>query len=64
MKRAIEKVSKKVSLKDFSQEDSDLRYWLSKTPQERLRAVTFLIEQNLKPGQKMDRSYHNIIKMK
>ena len=64
MKRAIAMVSNKISLKDSNQDDSDLNYWLSKTPQERLSAVTYLVNQNLKPGQKMDRTYMNIIKMK
>ena len=50
MQRKMAMVAKQINLKDPNQEESDLDYWLSKTPQERLQAVTFLI------GQKMDRT--------
>ncbi len=50
-------VSKQISLKDTNQDVYDLEYWLSKTPQERLQTVTFLIRQNMPIGQKMDRTY-------
>ena len=38
----MEKVIKKTSLKE---KQSDLEYWLSKTPQERLEALEFLRQQ-------------------
>jgi hypothetical protein len=40
-----------------------MEYWLSKTPQERLSAVTFLINQNMAPGKQMDTTIHNHLKM-
>ena len=56
MQRKMAIVAKQINLKDPNQEESDLDYWLSKTPQERLQAVTFLIRQNMAIGQKMDRT--------
>lgn len=49
-------VAKQIHLKDPHQEEADLAYWLSKTPQERLQAVTILIRQNMIEGQRMDRT--------
>lgn len=49
----MEKVIKKTTLKDSS---SDLKYWLKKSPQERLDALEFLRQQyinfnkNAQPG--------------
>ena len=57
MERKMAMVSKQISLKDINQDAYDLEYWLSKTPQERLQTVTFLIRQNMPIGQKMDRTY-------
>jgi hypothetical protein len=57
MKRKIALVGKQVSLHNDEQPADDLQYWLSKKPQERLAAVTFLVRQNLKPNQRMDKSY-------
>jgi hypothetical protein len=56
MQRKIAMVAKQINLKDINQEEVDLAYWLSKTPQERLQAVTFLVHQNMSIGQKMDRT--------
>lgn len=58
MERRMAMISKQISLKDPNQEGNDLEYWLSKTPQERLQAVTFLIRQNIPNGVKMDRTFH------
>ena len=55
---------KKVNLKDYDQSFEDMQYWLSKSPQERIAAVTFLIHQNLSPGERMDRSHIVRLKMK
>lgn len=33
------------------QELEDMEYWLSKSLQERIAAVTYLVQQNLEPGQ-------------
>ena len=57
MARKMAMISKQISLKDTNQEDYDLDYWLSKTPQERLQTVTLLIRQNMIIGQKMDRTF-------
>ncbi len=64
MERKIAMVVTQRNLKDKNQSLEDMNYWLSKTPQERLSSVTFLINQNLKPGQKMDRSKSSQIYLK
>ena len=56
MQRKMAMVAKQIDLKDPNQEEADLKYWLSKTPQERLQAVTFLIRQNMVAGQRMDKT--------
>ena len=60
--RKIVPVVKKGLLKDLEKEDSDLDYWLSKTPQERIAAITFLVMSSLKPGTRMDRTHVVVIK--
>jgi len=37
-------------------EQEDLLYWLDRSPRERMEAVTFIISQYLKPGQRLDRT--------
>ena len=56
MAREMKMVLNRLSMKESNQAALDLQYWLSKTPQERLAAVTFLINQNLAPGQRMDKT--------
>lgn len=56
MTRKIAMVSHQTSLKTGNQAADDLQYWLTKPPQERLAAVTFLVNQNLRPSQRMDKS--------
>ena len=63
MSRKIVLVSNQVDLHHNHSED-DLNFWLSKEPQERLAAVTFLVRQNLQPNQRMDKSYTAQRKMK
>ncbi len=63
MKRKIALVVRKVNMKNTNQSIEDMEYWLSKTPQERLSAVTFLINQNMAPGKRMDKTIHNQLKM-
>jgi hypothetical protein len=41
----IKKVVSKYSLADWSRIKDDLRYWLSKSPQQRIEAVEFLRKQ-------------------
>lgn len=57
MQRKMAMVANQINLKDSNQEEMDLDYWLSKTPQERIRAVTTLIRQNMSAEQKMDRTF-------
>ncbi|GGH22172.1 hypothetical protein ACN9ML_02080 [Dyadobacter endophyticus] len=56
MTRKIAMVKRVVDMKTHCQPSDDLEYWLSKTPQERLAAVTFLVNQMLKPGERMDKT--------
>ncbi|MBO9614680.1 MAG: hypothetical protein J7619_18410 [Dyadobacter sp.] len=56
MNRKIAMVKRQFDMKTHDQANEDLEYWLTKTPQERIAAVTFLVNQQLKPGQKMDRT--------
>ncbi len=56
MERKIAAIVRKVSMKDANDADRDVAYWLSKTPQERIAAVTFLVMQTLKPGERMDKT--------
>jgi hypothetical protein len=55
--RKIVPVVKKGLLKELEAEDGDLDYWLSKTPNERIAAITFLVLSSIKPGTRMDRTH-------
>ena len=57
-------VKHQYDMKTHDQASRDLEYWLTKTPQERLAAVTFLIKQKLKPGQGMDKTVFSTRKLK
>jgi len=54
--RKIVPVVRKALLKDIDEEYEDMLYWLSKTPQERIAAVTELRSHFLKPGQRLDKT--------
>ncbi len=56
MRRKIAKIFNQTDLKNSNQALEDFSFWQSKTPQERLAAVTFLVNQNLKPSQRMDKT--------
>jgi hypothetical protein len=56
MGRKIAMIFNQTGLKNGSQAIDDLAYWAAQTPAERLAAVTFLVNQNLKPFQRMDKS--------
>lgn len=56
VQRKIAMVFNQIGLKDTNQEAYDLNYWMSKTPQERMQAVTHLVRQNMSSGQKMDKT--------
>jgi hypothetical protein len=62
--RKIAMVKRQVDMKAADQVEDDLNYWLSKTPQERIAAVTFLVNQLLKPFQRMDKTVFSQRKMK
>jgi hypothetical protein len=63
-RRTMALVVKRTLLKNHNEKAEDLKYWLSKTPQERIAAVTFLRSQILKPGQRMDKTFGRMTKMK
>lgn len=54
--RKIAMVVNKYNMYEHDQAADDLSYWLSKTPLERISAVTFLVNQTLKLGQRMDKT--------
>lgn len=56
MARKIAMVKSEVEMGKVTQANNDLQYWLSKTPQERIATVTFLVRQMLESGERMDRS--------
>ncbi|MBB6002685.1 hypothetical protein [Arcicella rosea] len=56
MRRKIAMVFNQTDLKNSNQSLEDFSFWLSKTPQERLAAVTFLVNRNLKTFQRMDKT--------
>jgi len=49
-------VVRKAVLKDIDEGYEDILYWLSKTPQERIAAVTELRSHSLSPGQRIDKT--------
>jgi hypothetical protein len=49
-------VVRKAVLKEIDEGYEDMLYWLSKTPQERIAAVTHLRSHSLTPGQRMDKT--------
>lgn len=51
----IQAVVRKGPMKEVD-EQNDLLYWLSRSPKERMKAVTFIISQFTKPGQLLDRT--------
>ncbi|CAG5068592.1 hypothetical protein DYBT9623_01324 [Dyadobacter sp. CECT 9623] len=64
MDRKIAMVKQQINMKTGDQAADDLDYWLTKTPQERLAAVTFLISQVLEPSQRMDKTFFSQRNMK
>jgi hypothetical protein len=62
--RKIVPIANKGPLKGFEEKQKDLDYWLSRSPQERVAAVTSIIRQSMAIGQKMDRSVYGTRKMK
>ncbi len=62
--RSIMPVVTKKPLKALDEKKQDLEYWLSRPAKERLAAVTFIISQSLKKGQRMDKTIVHFKKMK
>ncbi len=54
--RKMAMVASKYNMYEHDQASEDLNYWFTKSPLERLSAVTFLVKQYLKPGQRMDKT--------
>ncbi|MFW0717343.1 hypothetical protein [Pedobacter sp. N23S346] len=54
--RKMAMIVRKFNMYEHDQAADDLNYWLSKSLVERISAVTFLVNQTLKPGQKMDKT--------
>ncbi len=52
----IAPVVRQAVLKDIDEGHEDMLYWLSKTPQERIAAVTRLRAGSLQPGQRMHKT--------
>ncbi|TDH18515.1 hypothetical protein EXU57_23055 [Segetibacter sp. 3557_3] len=48
-------VVRKVALKKADDTGNDLDYWLSKSPRERMAAVTSIVSQSLDEGQRLDK---------
>ncbi|MBB6609996.1 hypothetical protein H7F15_03010 [Pontibacter sp. Tf4] len=51
----IQAVVRKGPMKEIDEQE-DLRYWLSRSPKERIEALTFIVSQYLKPGQRLDKT--------
>lgn len=62
--RSIMPVVTKQPLKALDEKKQDLEYWLSRPAKERLAAVTFIISQSLKKGQRMDKTIVHFKKLK
>jgi len=52
----IQKIVKKISLNDPDQIKSDLEYWLSRTPEERISAVEILRRQKYGDDLRVDKT--------
>lgn len=63
--RQITPVVRKVAMKEADDRIYDLEYWLSQPPNNRLEAVTFIISQSLKKGQRLDRTavHHKLFRL-
>jgi len=62
--RKIQMVGNRVNRKDHDEEAQNKTYWLSRTPDERLDAVTMLRSQVLTKGQRMNKEFAMKRKMK
>jgi hypothetical protein len=55
--RKIQMTANRIDRKDHDEEAQNRAYWLSRTPGERLDAVTMLRSQVLKKGQRMNKEF-------
>jgi hypothetical protein len=55
--RKIVPVVKKGLMITLENDDYDLEFWLSKTPNERVEAITLLVLSSIKPGTQIDRTH-------
>lgn len=62
--RTIVPVLRRVQMKEAKDDVRDWEYWLSQPVIKRAEAVTFLVSQMLKKGQRMDKTIVNRIKPK
>ena len=51
----IQTVVRKGHMKEIAGQE-DLIYWFNKSPKERIEAVTFVISQPLKPGERLNKT--------
>jgi hypothetical protein len=49
-------IVRKGLLKEIDESYEDMLYWLSKSPKERMAAVTEIRSHSLKPGQRLDKT--------
>ena len=61
--RSIVAVVNKHPLKELNEKKQDLEYWLGRPVNERLAAVTFIVCQSLKKGQRMDKTMVHVKKI-
>ena len=54
--RSIKAVVNKQPFKELNEKKQDLEYWLGRPAKERLAAVTFIVSQSMKKGQRMDKT--------
>ncbi|WEK18867.1 MAG: hypothetical protein P0Y49_19000 [Candidatus Pedobacter colombiensis] len=54
--RKIAPLIRKVRMKEANDSERDLNYWLSRPASERVGAVSFLVRQMLKKGERMDKT--------
>jgi len=54
--RKIAPVLRRVMMTDANDEQHDMEYWLSRSVKERAAAITFIISQSLKKGERLDKT--------
>ncbi|MES2063416.1 MAG: hypothetical protein V4456_15925 [Bacteroidota bacterium] len=62
--RQMVPVLRQTTLREANDDQRDLAYWFTKTPQDRLSALTSLVTESLSAGQRMDKSIFKQRKLK